>query len=328
MPSRSIPRKSTPRRMQLAGGLLALAGTLAAAPAAALDVVATVKPIHALAADVMAGVGTPSLLMGGTASPHTYALRPSDARRLQAADLVIWVGPALETPLAKPLATLARPEAVLTLTRADGVRVLETREGGPWEEHAPGHAHSHGKPGSKDKPSAEESDGHIWLDPQNARAIVAAIASALAARDPANAERYRANAARAGDRLMALDAELAVRLAAVRGRPFLVFHDAYQYLEARYDLNAVGAITVSPERKPGARRIQALRQRVVQSRATCVFREPQFDPTLVATVTEGTKVRTAVLDPLGAALPEGPDLYPALMRGMADALLGCLAPTS
>lgn len=318
MPTRSIPAKARFRRSSFALALLAF---LPAVPAAALEVVATVKPIHALTADVMAGVGTPALLMGGAASPHTYSLRPSDARRLEGADLVVWVGPTLETPLAKPIATLVRPGMVLTLSKADGVQVLDSREGGPWAGDAHGHSHAHGH-------SAEETDGHLWLDPRNAKAIVGAIASALAARDPAHADRYRANAGRVAEALSALDMELQGRLAAVKGKPFLVFHDAYQYLEARYGLNAVGAIAISPERKPGAKRIQALRHRVVKSGVACVFSEPQFDPSLVATVTEGSKARTAVLDPLGAGLAPGPELYPALMREMAGALAGCLGSTS
>lgn len=305
-----------PRRL-LAAALVCLVAT----PAVALDVVTTVKPVHSLVAQVMAGVGEPVLLMGGTASPHTWTLRPSDARRIEAADLVVWVGPTLETPMGKPLAALAAPGKVMTLTRTEGVRALPAREGGPWGGHDHDHGHSHGAKGGE-----AELDGHLWLDPANARGIVAAVAARLAAVDPANAGRYRANADRAAGELQALDAELAQRLAGVKGRPFLVFHDAYQYLEARYDLAAVGAIAVSPERKPGARRIQQLRKRVADSGAACVFREPQFDPGLVATVTEGTRARAAMLDPLGATIPDGPDLYPRLMRDMADALVGCLAP--
>lgn len=304
-------------RLFAAAAFVTIAAT---APAVALDVVTTVKPVHSLVAQVMAGVGEPVLLIRGTASPHTWSLRPSDARRLEGADLVVWVGPTLETPLAKPLAALAKRSRVLTLTRADGVKALPAREGGPWADHDHGHGHSHGG-----KAGEEELDGHLWLDPANARAVVAAVAGRLAAIDPANAGRYRENARRASADLDALDTELARRLEPVRGRPFLVFHDAYQYLEQRYGLNAVGSIAVSPERKPGARRIQALRRRVAESGAACVFREPQFDPGLVATVIEGTPARAAVLDPLGAAIADGPGLYAALMRDIAGALADCLA---
>lgn len=308
-----------PRRLLAAAIAVAIGGI---SPAAAVDVVATVKPVHSLVARVMAGIGEPALLMSGTASPHTWSLRPSDARRLQGADLVVWVGPTLETPLAKPLAALARDAKVMTLSETEGVRMLPAREGGPWgagDDHGHGHGHSAGRKGE-----AEEVDGHFWLDPRNTRAAVNAVAERLAAIDAANAGRYRANARAAAAELEALERELAERLAPVRGRPFLVFHDAYQYLERRYELNAVGAITVSPERKPGARRIQALRQQVRRSGAACVFREPQFDPGLVATVTEGTSAKAAVLDPLGAAIPEGPGFYPDLMRGLATALADCL----
>ncbi|BBK38036.1 zinc ABC transporter substrate-binding protein [Allostella sp. ATCC 35155] len=308
-----------PRRLLAAAIAVAIGGV---SPAAAIDVVATVKPVHSLVARVMAGVGEPALLISGMASPHTWSLRPSDARRLQGADLVVWVGPTLETPLAKPLAALAGAAKVMTLSQTDGVTMLPAREGGPWgdgHDHGHDHGHSHGKKGE-----AEEVDGHFWLDPTNARAAVNAVAERLATIDAANAGRYRANARAAAAELEALDRELTERVTPVRGRPFLVFHDAYQYLERRYGLNAVGAITVSPERKPGAKRIRALRQQVRRSGAACVFREPQFDPGLVATVTEGTSAKAAVLDPLGSAIPDGTGFYPELMRGLAAALADCL----
>lgn len=309
-----------PRRL-LTAALVALAVIVPAAPSRALDVVTTVKPIHSLVASVMQGVGTPSLLLGGNASPHSYQLKPSDAKRLEGADLVVWVGPTLETPLAKPMATLVRRGALVTLTTATGVRVLPAREGALWED-----VHDHAPKGGA--PPAEGLDGHVWLDPHNAAAIGRAVAAALAEKDAPNADRYRANAAALSHRLAVLDGGLRARLETVQGVPFLSFHDAYQYLETRYGLNGVGAIAVSPERKPGAKRLVALRARVRNADARCVFSEPQFDAGLVAAVIEGTSARTAVLDPLGTAIPEGADLYPALMLAIADALRGCLARTS
>ncbi|MGE0715938.1 MAG: zinc ABC transporter substrate-binding protein [Alphaproteobacteria bacterium] len=304
------------RRVRPLLAVLALAAGAVPQAASALEVVATVKPIHALVAAVMGETGTPSLLIAGKASPHTWQLRPSDARRLEAADLVVWVGPSLETPLARPIATLVRPSALLTLVATPGVRTLPARSGGVWEDD--GHDHRHGAA------AAEAIDGHLWLDPLNAAGVARAVAAALAARDPAGADGYRARADAVTERLMALDAELRARLTPAAAYPYLSFHDAYQYLEARYGLNAVGAIAVSPERKPGARRLQALRQRVRSAGVACVFAEPQFDPGLVTTVTEGTRARAGILDPLGVSIPEGPELYPTLMRGLAQALTDCL----
>lgn len=304
------------------------AAALWAQPAAAdaPDVVASVKPVHALVAAVMAGVGEPTLLVEGAGSPHTYALRPSDARALQDADLVFWVGRALETFLVRPLETLPQDARIVTLAEAPGVRLLETREGGVWGDHDGEHHDEagHEEGGAEDGHAHGPVDGHIWLDPANARAIVAAAVAALGERDPANADAYAANGRAAVARIDALEAELRARLAPVKDRPYLVFHDAYHYFEDRFGLNAVGSITVSPEAQPGAGRLVALRDAIADLGAACVFSEPQFEPRLVETVVEGLPVGRGVLDPLGAELTPGPDLYAELLTGLADGLVACL----
>jgi zinc transport system substrate-binding protein len=308
---------TAPAALLLAAVLVAMLG--AARPARAADaplVVASIQPVHALAAAVMAGVGTPALLVHGGGSPHAYSLRPSDARALDAAQVVFWVGPGLELFLRKPLGALAGRARVEALAEAPGVARLPQREGGLWGQHADAHA---GEGHAAYNP-------HVWLDPRNAQAMTARMAEVLAQADPSHAATYRANAARLRGRLAALEAELAQRLAPLRGRPYLVFHDAYAYLEARYGLEAVGAIAVTPEQAPGARRVSELRAHIRSSGAVCVFAEPQFQPRLLATLLEGTPARGGVLDPLGAALSPGPELYFALMRGLADSLAGCLAP--
>jgi zinc transport system substrate-binding protein len=165
---------------------------------------------------------------------------------------------------------------------------------------------------------------HIWLDPANAKALAAAIATALGEADPSNASAYQANAERLRQQLDELDRSLRERLAAVTDRPYIVFHDAYQYFEHRYGVNAVGAITINPTVRPSARRLGEIQARLRKLDAACVFAEPQFEPTLVDTVIEGTSARTGVLDPLGAALDAGPDQYFQLMNGLADALVDCL----
>ncbi|MBI4183457.1 MAG: zinc ABC transporter substrate-binding protein [Proteobacteria bacterium] len=302
-------------------------------------VVATIKPIHSLIAGVMEGVGVPDLLLDGPASPHAYALKPSDARKLAAAEVVFWVDKGLEAFLAKALGALAPKARVVALSEEPGVALLDAREGGAWEEHEDEHEKKHGDSRAHEPESgkatalAPESQGHghsavdmhIWLDPENAKAIVGAAVATLAAVDPANASRYRANGARLAARLDALDRALGVRLATLRDRPYVVFHDAYQYFERRYDLNAIGSITVSPERSPGAKRLSELRGKILDLKAACVFSEPQFEPKLVGTIVAGTGARTGVLDPLGAALSPGPDSYFLLMEGLARGLADCLA---
>ena len=301
---------------------LALAFLLPAAAQAQPRAVASIPPVHSLVAGVMDGIGTPALLVPPTASAHTYALRPSEARLLSEAEIVFWIGPVYETFLEKPLGALAGKARTVRLADAPGIAILPARAGGAWEGHGhDGHDHGHGH-GAKGK---AEADGHLFLDPINAKAMVPAIAEALAAADTANAARYRANAAAVAARLDALDGELRGILEPVRARPFILFHDAAQYLERRYGLNAVGSITVSPERQPGAQRLQRLRRKIDQLGAVCVFAEPQFEPTLLQTVVERTKAKTGVLDYLGVAVPPGPNAYAETMRALARSLAGCLA---
>jgi zinc transport system substrate-binding protein len=302
-------------RVTVAAALLGATLLPSLAIAAAPDVVVSIKPIHSLVAGVMAGVGEPQLIVSGGSSPHVYSLRPSDARKLDGAQLVFWVGPILEGFLEKPLTSLAGKAEIVELDYAPGVALLPARHGGDWEADGDEHAHA---------ASAAEQDGHLWLDPENAKAIVRLAEAKIAALDPANAPRYASNAAALAQRLDALDARLRQRLAPVRGRPFVVFHDAYQYLERRYGLKAIGSITVSPEHLPGAQRIQAIHAKVAALGAACVFSEPQFEPRLVGTVIEGTHARTGVLDPEGASLHAGPELYFTLVDDLADALVTCL----
>jgi zinc transport system substrate-binding protein len=327
--------------MAALAGLAAALATLAdAAPAAAAAeapaVVASIKPVHALTAQVMAGIAVPQLLLSGAGSPHSYSLRPTDAALLQAADVIVWIGPGLEAFLARPLASLAHGAQSLELARAQGVQLLPVRRGGVWPPHADADhvdaaepaeaAHAHPTPHTADAAHAggAAADMHIWLDPRNAAAMLRAIAAALAAADPAHAEGYRANAATAAAALDGLDAELDAATAPVRDRRYVVFHDAYQYFEARYRLSPAGAITVSPEMPPGARRLAEVRATIRASGAVCVFSEPQFPPALVQTLIEGTPARTGTLDPIGVDLPRGPDAYAGLMRGLASSLRACL----
>jgi zinc transport system substrate-binding protein len=306
------------------------------------QVIATIKPIHSLVAMVMQGVGEPRLLIGTGASPHTYSLKPSDARALQQADVVFWVGESLETFLEKPLRTLPKGARVVELAKAAGVTLLAYRDAGPWEAHTHGHAetseqtqdhdheHAYGDAHGHSHDDAHiGADMHIWLDPANARAIVLAAASALSEADPDRAALYRSNAERAVAQLQALDEELRQTLTPLASRPYIVFHDAYQYLEHRYGMTPVGSITVNPERQPSAQRVAAMREKITHGAAVCVFAEPQFEPKLVQTLIEGTKARAGVLDADGGVgIPAGVEAYPMIMRNLSNALRACLDPSS
>jgi zinc transport system substrate-binding protein len=324
---------------------LILAG-LARLPAQAEppQVVVSIAPIHAIAAEVMAGIGEPRLLLEPGASEHSYALRPSDARLLAEANLIVRVDPALESFLTKPIEALGANGVVMTLTSLPGLILYPIRESSDFEPHRHQPEHDQADQEHAHEPEAEHDDHdhtnedhadradhahgtldmHIWLDPRNAAVIARGLAETLAERDPTNADAYRANAERFAADLAALEVDIAARLEPVRQRPFVVFHDAYRYFEARFGLAAVGSVTVSPGVQPGPRHLSALRAKIDKLGAVCVFSEPQFEPKLVATLTEGMAVRTGVLDPLGVGIEPGRGAYAALLRQMSDAFSSCL----
>lgn len=328
-----------PARLRIGISATALAAfalvTPPGAEAASLDVVATIKPIHSLVAQVLDGIAVPKLLVDGKASPHSYSLKPSDARALNAADVVFRVSPALEPFTVKIADALPKSVKLVTLEDAPGITLLDTRTSATFEVHAHkdegkhAHAHDeHDKHDDHDDHAHGGKDGHIWLDPDNARAIVRTAATVLSERAPELKPKLDANAAAAIARIDALDAELKASLAPLAGKPFVVFHDAYQYFERHFGLTAAGSITLNPEVKPSARRLAAVRAKVRQLGATCVFAEPQFSPKIVATVIEGSGARAGELDPEGASIANGPELYATLMRNLARGLGECLTPRS
>jgi zinc transport system substrate-binding protein len=305
------------------------------APASAPPaVVVSIKPIHSLAAQVMDGVGTPTLLLETGADPHTYSLKPSDAEALAKARLVVWSSHSVETFMERPVAALAGKARVVRLDREKSLKLHRVREGKAWEHaehdekekkghgHGHGHGHSHGH-------SHGAVDGHLWLDPDNAVAIVRVLVRELSALDKRNAAKYAANGETAITALRALDAELARALAPLKGRRFVVAHDSTQYFERKYQLTAVGSISISPERPPSAQRLHELRTRIKRDNVVCVFGEPQHPDTLVKTVIEGTGARTGTLDTDGGiGVAAGRDAYAAIMRNLAKALAACLAPAA
>ena len=450
-----------------------------------IDVVTSIKPVHSLVSGVMAGVSTPSVIIEGAGSPHTYSLKPSQAKQLQDAKLVFWMGDELETFLVGPIENIAKKATVVKLIDSHDLKKIKFREGGMFDDHghddhddhsdhdghgehafewaglfdlkagnyrwsfakvdgnyadpamkmvilksadieaseemaekllesssfeirthddsisaakiayslnfdnsknvtdfnvkietdgkyafftehmpfefeanehffknesgidieplaqvpdADHHDHDHEKHAKKEHDEHDhekhddhghgEFDPHVWLDPVNAKAIVHEIEEALVKADPEHASIYKANAHKMMDQLDSLVAELSDQLEPVHDKGFIVFHDAYQYFEQRFDVSAIGSITVSPEVMPGAERVSELREKISDLSATCVFSEPQFEPKLVKTLVDGTGARTGVLDPLGATLVKGPDLYFQLLRNMASSLKKCLSGES
>ena len=302
-------------------GFLFLAG-----PASAMDgVVASIKPVHSLVAAVMGDTGTPDLLVQGAASPHTYSLRPSEARKLDQAKVVFWVGDGMETFLSKPLQSLATGAKIVNLSQTPGLTMLDLREGGSFEHHDhDDHDHAH-ENNDAHHHEHHAKDMHLWLDPENARVMAKEIARTLAEADPDNASTYEQNASALDRRLAALIQETASNLSDVKDKPFIVFHDAYHYFEDRFGLHAAGSISINPETPPSAQRVREIQDKIAETNASCVFAEPQFEPRIVSVVAEGTSARAGELDPLGADLKDGPDLYFQLIGNLAASIKSCLS---
>lgn len=301
----------------LAAGMI-LSSVLAGNPTVAvaeLRIVASIAPIHGLTAAITEGAATPRLLLPAGASPHSFSLRPSDARAINRADLVVWVGPALENFLERPLGILAGKDRLLTLTSLKTLTLLRARgTDGDDQDHNHGHDHAH----------PHGIDPHLWLAPGNARVIATAIADRLIRLDPSNASAYRENLTRTLAGIDRTERDIAVLLAPVQKTRFMTFHDAFQYFERAFGLNSAGWIAVDAARRPSAKRLSALRRTLRDSKARCLFSEPQFPSALMGTVAEGTDVRIATLDPLGADIDPGPAHWDAMMLALGRAFRECL----
>jgi zinc transport system substrate-binding protein len=313
----------------VAGLLWAIAPVRAGEP----SVVVSIKPVHSLVASVMEGVGEPVLLVESGGSPHGYTLKPSQAAALSDADLVVWIGEGLESYLSAPIASLVRGDRVLELADLAGIALLPLREGGVWEPHGrddTGHAdekHADEDPADEDhahEPGHAGYDPHLWLDPQNALVMARIVADRLIALDPGHRDAYEENLAALTGEIERLDAEAAAALAPVRDRPYIVFHDAFQYFERHYELAGAGAILLDPEQGASAARLSAIRDRLAGADVVCAFAEPQIDTGLLETVVEDTAVRIAPLDPEGLGLKPGPELYALLMGDVVRTMTACL----
>jgi len=320
------------RRLIAALSLTALplvAGTAVTSPAFASEppnVVADIAPIRSLVAQIMDGAGSPSQIIPTGASPHSYAMRPSEARALQGADLVVWVGPALTHWLEEPLDTLARDALRLTLMDSVGTRNLPMRAAETLEQEGQGHSHDH----DHDHATANEdghghdhagdTDPHGWLDPANAVLWGAMIAAQLAELDPDNADLYQKNWAALRDEVEVLMPQIAKMLAGAQEKPFIVLHDSFHYFEVAFGIEAQSFVIPGDGSTPGPARLKALRDHLVARPAVCAFTEPQENDALLQTAIEGQGTRVTVLDPMG----DGQMRYADLMRGFAKAMAECL----
>lgn len=313
----------------LRGWLLGCAVVVMAGEAfAEVKVAATIAPMHSLVSMVMDGVSEPALIVRPGGSPHDYAMKPSEARALDQADLVFWVGSHLEPWMGKVIQTLAADARLVELGAVPGLTRFGVREGGIWARHEDhGHDdHDHEEQSHHaDADDLARYDPHLWLDPDNALIWLEVIAAELTDIDPDHAAAYRANAERAVGRLASVTASAEKALAPARGKPYIVFHDAYQYFERRFGLLALGSVSLSDADRPSALRLTEIRQRIQESGAICAFAEPQFEPKLLDMVIAGQDIAKAILDPMGADLEPGIDFYPALIERIVLSLTDCLS---
>jgi zinc transport system substrate-binding protein len=318
---------------------------------AELKVVTSIKPIHSLASYLMDGIGKPDLIVDGYASPHGFSMKPSHAKMLQNADLIFWVGEDLESFLEKPLSSIAKKAEKIELIEIKGLNVLKFRERnifdkhnhdnhddhddhddhGKKEEHNDHDDHDdHGKKEEHDDHDDHddheghahgEYDPHIWLDTMNAKAMLNEMAEHLIENDPKNEAKYKSNLDKALKDIDKLTIEVMTELN--NSVSSIVFHDAYQYFEKRFNVNVLGAFTVNTDVMPGAEQLAEIREIIEHDKVACVFSEPQFNPDIINTVAKDMKIKTGVLDPLGATLDPGKDLYFKLIRNMSASFKGC-----
>jgi len=313
---------------------------------AEIKVVTSIKPIHSLASYLMDGVGKPDLIVDGYSSPHNFALKPSHAKMLQDADLIFWVGEDLENFLEKPLNSIAKKAEKIELIEIKGLKKLKFRERNVFDEHDHGykedehddHAkkeddhddHDHDKEGHKEDDHDDhgheghahgEYDPHIWLDPMNAKVILNEMAEHLIENDQKNASKYKDNLKKSNKDLDKLIKNVKSEL----NKDFksIVFHDAYQYFEKRFNVNILGAFTVNTDVMPGAEQLAEIREIIEHDKVSCVFSEPQFNPAIINAVAKDMNINTGILDPLGATLNPGKDLYFDLIGNMSKSFKGC-----
>ncbi|MRS16157.1 zinc ABC transporter substrate-binding protein ZnuA [Enterobacteriaceae bacterium RIT691] len=297
----------------------ALWGTTALQANAA--VVASLKPIGFIASAIADGVTDTQILLPDGASEHDYSLRPSDAKRLQNADLVVWIGPEMEAFMDKT-ATAFPDSKKVTISELPGVKPLLIK-GADDDDHDHDHEHAGSEKGDEDHHHGEYNM-HLWLSPEIARLSAVAIHDKLVELMPQSRAKLDANLKDFEAQLAATDKQVGNELAPLKGKGYFVFHDAYGYYEKHYGLTSLGHFTVNPEIQPGAQRLHDIRTQLVEQKATCVFAEPQFRPAVVEAVSRGTSVRMGTLDPLGTSIQPGKSSYMAFLTQLANQYASCL----
>lgn len=327
-------------KLILALGVSALSPLALAKPV----IVTSIKPVSMVVAAIAGDKADIEQIVSSTASPHDFAMRPSDLKKIINADSVVWVGESLERFLEKPLENAGKEESSIEWLALDGMALHnfakehhhdEDEEDHDHEGHDDhdhdheGHDH-HVADGNHEEHEGHEGhhhdgvDPHVWLSPDNVKVLAKAVTARLVSLDSANAGYYQDNLAAFEKGLSAKDAEIRKALNKVSKVPYIVFHDGYSYFEQHYGLSHAGEITVSPERKPGAKKVAEIRHEIQENKVQCVFSEPQFSPAIVKTLLEGSDVKTAPLDPLGSKVKMGTNAYFSFLDNLSGQFLSCL----
>ena len=293
-----------------------------------IKVVTTIKPLHSLISSVMEGVGEPSLIIEGTSNPHTFVFKPSHAQLLEEADIVFWIGEDLEAFMEKPLDSLAGNATKISFMELSSIEKLKFREENIFDDHDDhghddhdGHEDEHEGHDDHDGHNHGEFDAHIWLDPSNAIKMVLEISHELSEADPDNAAKYEQNENKTITSLNNLINE--INSSIPKDASYVVFHDAYQYFENRFGVSSAGALTLNPDVLPGAKQIDAIQDLIQDENIKCIFSEPQYNPKIIETLAADMKISTGIMDPLGAFIDQGPEMYQKLILDIANSLKDC-----
>ena len=335
--------------------IFVIAPLLLSFPAKAdIKVVTTIKPLHSLISSVMEGVGEPSLIIEGTSNPHTFVFKPSHAQMLEEADIVFWIGEDLEAFMEKPLDSLAGNATKISFMELSSIEKLKFREENIFDDHDDhdghedeheghddhdddghkeddhddhghddhdGHEDEHEGHDDHDGHNHGEFDAHIWLDPSNAIKMVLEISHELSEADPDNAAKYEQNENKTIASLNNLINEINSFIP--KDASYVVFHDAYQYFENRFGVSSAGALTLNPDVLPGAKQIDSIQDLIKDKNIKCIFSEPQYNPKIIETLAADMKISTGIMDPLGAFIDQGPEMYNQLILNIANPLKDC-----
>ena len=286
---------------------------------AEVKVVTTIKPIHSLVAGVMDGLGSPSLIVDGSNSPHNFSLKPSHAKMIEDAEIIFWVGEDLETFMIKPLESIANNATKVSFMDLDSIIKLKFKEENILEVE--GYDDDHDDHDDHYKHADGEFDAHIWLDPKNAIEIVNEIAKTLSLKDPNKKNVYYSNAEKLNHSLNELIEK--INLSINKDARFIVFHDAYQYFEKRFDVSSAGALILNEEALPSAKKVLEIHKIIKKQNINCIISEPQFNPNIIKSIAQDSSILTRSFDPLGSSFDTNKNLYFEMILSLSNSLKDC-----